>query len=533
MLLKRKIVAAIILTLLLVGMLTLAFNVQSVKASGTVYIRADGSIDPPTAPISTVDNVTYTFTGDINDSIVIERDTIIVDGAGYTLQGTYANESIGAHVTGRSNVTIKNTNIKNFTTGIRLDSCSGNEISGNNLTANHWYGIYLNSCSGNDIYGNYITANNVTGIRLYSSSGNDISGNNIMANDLEGISLYSSSSNSFSGNNITANNRYGIFLSDSSSYNNISGNKFISNGLYVDGSYQNSVENNTVNGKLLVYLEGVSNYTVDDAGQVILVRCGNIRVEGLNLSRSTVGVELWETSNSTISENNITENGWAGIDLEHSSNYNIISGNNITANNFPGILLYYSSSNSISGNRITANNFDGILLYTFSSNNSITGNNITANHDYGIEFAYSSNYNSIFHNNFINNALQVSSINSVNFWDNGYPSGGNYWSDYSSTDTFKGPYQNETGIDGIGDTPYGIDESNIDHYPLMHLWVRLPGDINGDGIVDIYDAILLANAYNSTPGIANWNPNADVNGDSIVDIYDAIILASHYNQHYP
>jgi hypothetical protein len=63
--------------------------------------------------------------------------------------------------------------------------------------------------------------------------------------------------------------------------------------------------------------------------------------------------------------------------------------------------------------------------------------------------------------------------------------------------------------------------------------VTIPGDINGDGIIDIYDAILLANAFNSTPGKVNWNPNADINGDNIVDIYDAIMLANHYNQHYP
>jgi hypothetical protein len=59
------------------------------------------------------------------------------------------------------------------------------------------------------------------------------------------------------------------------------------------------------------------------------------------------------------------------------------------------------------------------------------------------------------------------------------------------------------------------------------------GDLNSDGTVDIYDAILLANAYNSRPENPNWNANADINGDNIVDIYDAIILANHYNQHFP
>jgi hypothetical protein len=63
--------------------------------------------------------------------------------------------------------------------------------------------------------------------------------------------------------------------------------------------------------------------------------------------------------------------------------------------------------------------------------------------------------------------------------------------------------------------------------------VTILGDINGDFTVDIYDAIMLAGAYNSRLGSPNWNINADINGDGIVDIYDAIILANHYNQHYP
>jgi len=54
-----------------------------------------------------------------------------------------------------------------------------------------------------------------------------------------------------------------------------------------------------------------------------------------------------------------------------------------------------------------------------------------------------------------------------NVWDDGYPSGGNYWSDYTGVDYYSGPYRNETGSDGIGDSLYIVDENNIDHYPLM------------------------------------------------------------------
>jgi len=63
--------------------------------------------------------------------------------------------------------------------------------------------------------------------------------------------------------------------------------------------------------------------------------------------------------------------------------------------------------------------------------------------------------------------------------------------------------------------------------------VSIPGDLNGDGTVDIYDAVMLAGAFNSQLGSINWNPNADINGDGIVDIYDAVILAGSIGQSIP
>jgi hypothetical protein len=61
------------------------------------------------------------------------------------------------------------------------------------------------------------------------------------------------------------------------------------------------------------------------------------------------------------------------------------------------------------------------------------------------------------------------SVIGINFWDDGYPSGGNYWSDYNGTDLFSEPLQIIPGSDGIGDTPYtNIGGSGtLDNYPLM------------------------------------------------------------------
>ncbi|MEM3765816.1 MAG: NosD domain-containing protein [Candidatus Bathyarchaeia archaeon] len=369
----RRIALGKILILLVVSMLTLTFNIQPAKTGGTIYIGVapDMSVYPPTAPIQRVRNV-YTFTADIYDSIVVLVDNIVIDGAGYTLQGN--GSGIGIDLSGRTNVTVTNVTIKGFT-----------------------YGIYLYYASNSNIIGNNITANNGSGIRLWYSSNNSICGNKLTANYWDGIELWYSSNNSISGNNITANNLWGIYLRESSN-NSISGNMFTNDGLFIYESYGNVVEDNLVNGKPLIYLEGVSDLKVEDAGQVILVNCDGIVLENLNLTHTDIAIELWMTNNTRITNNNI-------------------------AKNLNGIELWYSSNNRF------------------------------------------------WHNNLIDNAHQViSGGGSTNVWDDGYPSGGNYWSDYVGVDYHSGSNQNLPNGDGIGDTPYVIDANNIDRYPLMNPW---------------------------------------------------------------
>jgi len=184
-----------------------------------------------------------------------------------------------------------------------------------------------------------------------------------------------------------------------------------------------------------------------------------------NIGNGYYGIKLHDSSNhNSISANSIAKNEW-GIHLANSIN-NTIYGNNIAENNW-GIELQYSSNNSISGNNVTANMAHGIWLGR-SPNNHISRNNITNNSD-GVGLYESSN-NIFHHNNFIDNTQQIYFLTSgyTNFWDDGYPSGGNYWSDYVGVDVEMGPNQDLPGSDGLGDTPYIIDASNTDHYPLMN-----------------------------------------------------------------
>ena len=437
--------ASIILqALLLVSILAFPFNIRPIEAEGTIYIRADGSVYPPSAPISTVDRITYTFTGNISDSIVVERNNILMDGAGYTVQGDGIGR--GVDLSGRTNVTLTNMKIETFD-----------------------YGIYLSG-----------------------------------------------------------------------------------------------------------------------------------------------------------------------------SNYSAVSGTEIASSNIAGINLYCSFNNRISGNNITANVYEGVYLYS-SSNNTISGNNIKDN-GYGVSSYYSSNDRS-FHNNFINNTSQVDTQATTDVWDDGYPSGGNYWSNYTGMDEKSGPNQDLPGSDGIGDTPYGIDENNQDRYPLMKThdigiqnvttsktvvgqgykvginakilnyginsetfnvtvyvnttsiatqtvtlrsissttitftWnttgfvkgnytikaiadtvlgethttdntytggivcVSTPGDINGDKYINIKDAVLLGVAFGahritdpSDPRYCQYwrgsegpfNPNTDINSDGFINIKDAVALGTHF-----
>jgi len=64
----------------------------------------------------------------------------------------------------------------------------------------------------------------------------------------------------------------------------------------------------------------------------------------------------------------------------------------------------------------------------------------------------------------------------------------------------------------------------------------LTGDIDGNGVVNILDAIKLGLHFLETPSSPGWNQggaNADINGDGVVNILDAIILGLHFLEHYP
>jgi len=224
----EKITASgIMLALFLISTLSFSFNVQPVNAlAHMIYIRADGSVDPPTAPIQRNEDL-YTFTGNIIvGSIIVERDNIVIDGAGYTLQAEVP-ATTGIGLTGRSNVTIKNTEVLGFGWGIKLSDSSHNRICGNNLIRGGER-ILLYRSSNNTIYENNIESADYVGLHFIDSSNNNISRNTIKDNYGADVYLESSSSN----NIIFHNNFLGDFTLQSDNFPNAWDNGYPSGGNY-------------------------------------------------------------------------------------------------------------------------------------------------------------------------------------------------------------------------------------------------------------------------------------------------------------
>ncbi len=267
--------------------------------------------------------------------------------------------------------------------------------------------IHLGFSSDNVVANNTVSSPNGDGIRLYSSHNNTIKTNIAGFSGGEGIELVSSNGSIIAGNILDSNRWHGIYI------------------LYSDNS---EIDNNTVLG-------------------------------------SGWGIYLLYSNHNTVSSNQVHSHRWDGIRLWYSND--AIIDDNVAYNNFAGIALGESDYDTITNNTIHSNDVYGITLS--SSNRSVIANNtILSNEEFGLHL-FLSEINQIYHNSFVDNVEQVHEFQFAfnNKWDNDYPSGGNYWSDYSGSDQFSGPNQDQPGSDGIGDTPYVMHAGSRDRYPFI------------------------------------------------------------------
>jgi nitrous oxidase accessory protein NosD len=520
----RKAMVTLFVLLLLSAAFIQVSELVSAQNSSVIRIKADGTV-AGTDKIKQ-EGLVYTITGDLYASvgqseafIFIEKEDIILNGAGYTIQGTGVGSAI--YMLRSQNVTVKNCVIRGFSRGIDFGIVE-NWPSGAN---------YLNQPSA---HSNQIRNNRIEVSPNAGSNQTRDAGWCIYLNDATQTVI---ADNNF----ICHNPNGGVYLGNSVKEASLLDNDFFVGGIYSLKSDRNRAQGNTIDGNPLIYMDSESDKVITEAGLVYLFNCSNIVIKNVySLYAYALTIQLVDTVKSEISnssghillvnsnDTSIHNNQLTSILLDASS-YNQVFDNTIMDFSVCVKLYRESSFNKIYNNllldtiyssdavRVRKEGFNtaaiqlGDIQLGGAFNNDIY-NNIIINHDNGFECFLSSNNtltaniikdcktgiqfgkshyntatennitackyalsmyaessnNTFYHNNFINNQIQYIETNQPNILsdretyvigntlDNGKT--GNYWDTYTGIDA---------NGDGIGDTPYQVFGNMTDHYPLM------------------------------------------------------------------
>jgi parallel beta-helix repeat protein len=499
-------------------------NISYTAAGAVVYVGGIGpgnysTIQEGVTAAKNGDTV-YVYSGMYSENVIINKritllgenaNTTIIDGGGTGDTVSVTNNDVTI-----THFTIRNSGSALFDAGVGFDFVSNCNLISNIISLNNYAGVHIFNSDNIKVGGNVLLGNGPLGVYVEESSFNTIWNNNASNNAMTGINLFYSHNNhvynndmydnlygiylSYSGNNTIENNTgsnfyynirlyesnfnlvlnnvvsgsdvFGMFMGHSFQ-NTLSGNSMSQCGLQIEGDQlyhwnQHTIDtSNTVNGKPIYYLKDqVGGVVPQDAGGVILANCRDITVQLQDLTQSSTGMELGFSSQNQIIAVSVSENIQYGIYSYRSDNNNYTDVISFSSKNG----LYFVESN---GNTLKNSNASYSTRYGFtflnSQGNNVTDNSFYYNEWFNIYFGTSTN-NLIYRNNFVNNSATGQAYddsNNGNSWDYGYPTGGNYWSDYEGVDLNSTPTQDVPPPDGIGDTQYDIDANSFDNYPLM------------------------------------------------------------------
>ena len=312
------------------------------KVYGTSSIKRNGDI--------------YTFVGNVSGPLYVERDKIVIDGAGYTLVG---GNGRGVVLADRKGVTVKSVRVEldgGYT--VDVESAVDCALIGNTLVGTQQLGPigvnFLHS-QGITVKDNTIV-NSWRGLSLEWSSGHTITGNTFV-DGIIGIEICCTTGCVFRDNHMI--------------------NSSFSIRVYPTYQYGNDLDSsNTVNGKPIYYLIDAKDATVpSDAAYIVLVGCENMLIE----NASPQGIALISTNSSTISRVRMTGRG-DGIDLLNCSGISIF--NSVLLEQAIAIQLEGSNDNAICDNEISKHTTRGINLG--DANNNLISGNIFSDNSYAI-----------------------------------------------------------------------------------------------------------------------------------------------------
>jgi parallel beta-helix repeat protein len=477
----------------------LTFSIISDVEATTLYVGGSGPENHSTineATIAAIDgdtvfvyNGTYFENLYINKAIKLigeDKNITIIDGQGIggsvirirtdwlNISGfSIINRTDGIYMDASSNVSISDCIIDVNRHGVHIDYSDDIRIINNDFVKGgvFIYGFNVHEYNSHNMTGN--TVDNKPLLFLRNRKGYTISGDpvgqliivncsEINADNLTiigtnvGIEAAYSTKIDIRDSLIMEITEYGVFL-DTLSHSNFEGNNI--SDIYETSIFMRYSNNNVISDNIfqLNYMYGLN-----------LVGSSFNTIAGNNISHNLrEGISFSSSTFNTIIRNNIIDND-PGISVVASSGNNRIISNNFTSNT-KGINLGTSGYNEISYNSIYGNDYGIYYSWIKSSDkcNNITRNTII-NNNYGVYIRESTN-NYVFHNILVNNTVQAfDDSNDANQWDNGYPSGGNYWSDYTGVDLNGTSTQDVPPPDGIGDSAYTIDADSHDDYPLMN-----------------------------------------------------------------
>jgi parallel beta-helix repeat protein len=414
----------------------------------------------------------------------------------------------------------ENTIDDNKKNGILLeDNCEDIKINKNpSISRNGEDGVYLWNCKYITINENTIDDNENNGILLWNCEDITVNKNPSISRNGKGITgitdgsnilLYKCKKIKITNNpKIDHSEGVGIFILEESENINVINNRITNSG--DDGincKHKPSSHPDVDDPNWPKNIKIIDNTISQSAHEQIHIYSGkDILIKHNTIKNGDItGITINPTggSNIVIHDNTITGNGrvdpdfLSGIFILTHREVKVID-NTIKDNKGEGILiegdddpLTSNEGHVIEENTIQNNGWSGIYIKYESDNNIIKYNTIDhngyASDDHcGIRISHeNSNNNKIYHNNLIDNSKvnnKQACDDGDNVWDNGYPSGGNYWDDFDEVaegayDLFHGANQDKRGRDGIvdkggvagGKNPYDIPGGgdNRDNYPVM------------------------------------------------------------------
>jgi len=430
---------------------------------------------------------------------------------------------------------IRDNRIVNNVIGVLLSESDGNTVEGNDLLDNSMYGIDVITLGGNIIRNNTVTGGGY-GIELSDSPSNQVT-NNTISDTSYGVYVAYSNNNNVSDNTLY-DNSWNIYLGNSNDNdvgkNDVSGG---SAGIQVVRSQGNSVFNNTASG---------SSYGI------YLAHCGANTVSGNTASLNDWGIELYNSTGSTVNENTVQNNTW-GFYLAENSKGNYIYHNNIISNVKQSFQDMTSSPNTWntpttpyqgsywSDYKGSDTNGDGIgdtylpwggvdwypLMTLFGLESDVAILSVVPSSD-RTYLGFSINVTVVAKNL----GSTAETFNVTAYYSQSVIGTKKVVSLAPRTDITLIFTWNTTGA-SIGYYVISANatvvpfETNIANNSLTDgaIHVRIPGDINGDDQVDIFDGVLLSLNYGKP---ASEFPDGDINGDGDINILDAIIIVAHW-----